>query len=126
MANKFTQKAQNALKRALTLAEELGHTYVGSEHLLLALSSERDSVATKLLTSRGATYDSLKSKLTQTIGIGSACRLSAEDMTPTLKRIIRFAADEALRAGIAGDAAEPLALQVSAKNVIIPTARGGV
>ena len=110
MANKFTQKAQNVLSRALTIAEELGHTYVGSEHLLLSLSSERDSVATKLLSSRGATYESLKARLTQTVGIGSPCRLSAEDMTPTLKRIIRFAADEALRAGAKSVGSEHLLL----------------
>ena len=35
MANRFTQKAQSTLNRALTAARELGHTYVGSEHLLL-------------------------------------------------------------------------------------------
>ena len=99
MASKFTQKAQNALKRALAIAEELGHTYVGSEHLLLALSLEKDSASAKLLSAKGANHDILKNKLTQTVGLGSVCRLSAEEMTPTLKRIIRFSSDEALRNG---------------------------
>ena len=34
MVNHFTQKAQNALNRALQCAREMGHTYVGTEHLL--------------------------------------------------------------------------------------------
>ena len=37
MANRFTRKAQNALNLSMQLASELGHTYIGSEHLLLAL-----------------------------------------------------------------------------------------
>jgi ATP-dependent Clp protease ATP-binding subunit ClpC len=41
MTEKFTQKAQNALKFALTAAQEMGHSYIGSEHLLLGLASER-------------------------------------------------------------------------------------
>ena len=39
MANKFTQKAENVLRAALALAEELGHRYIGTEHLLFALAS---------------------------------------------------------------------------------------
>ena len=41
----FTKKAQNALNRALYLASEMGHTCVGSEHLLLGLLSEKDGIA---------------------------------------------------------------------------------
>ncbi|MBQ8402323.1 MAG: hypothetical protein IJX14_10390, partial [Clostridia bacterium] len=41
----FTQKAQNALNRALYYACEMGHTCVGSEHLLLGLLAEKDGVA---------------------------------------------------------------------------------
>ena len=37
MKNRFTQKAEHALEGALTAAREMGHTYIGSEHLLLAL-----------------------------------------------------------------------------------------
>ena len=39
MNHKFTQKAQNALQSALQFARELGHTYIGSEHLLLGLAA---------------------------------------------------------------------------------------
>ena len=49
MNNRFTQKAQNTLNNALRFAAEMGHTYIGSEHLLLALAAESDSVAGKVL-----------------------------------------------------------------------------
>ena len=40
MSNNFTAKAENALNRAVILAEELGHTYIGTEHILLALAED--------------------------------------------------------------------------------------
>ena len=49
MTNRFTQKAQNALNNALAAARELGHSYVGSEHLLIGLASDGESVAARVL-----------------------------------------------------------------------------
>ncbi|MBQ7384525.1 MAG: hypothetical protein IJV72_07025, partial [Clostridia bacterium] len=40
MSNRFTQKAQNTLLACLEIAQEMGHTYIGTEHILLALASE--------------------------------------------------------------------------------------
>ena len=48
MMNRFTEKAQNTLNNALRFARELGHTYIGSEHLLLSLAAETDSVSAKM------------------------------------------------------------------------------
>ena len=53
----FTGKAQNALNRALYCACEMGHTCVGSEHLLLGLLSESEGIASKVLDERGVTFD---------------------------------------------------------------------
>ena len=52
----FTEKANMALNKAVTVAEDLGHTYIGSEHILLGLLESTDSVAGKLLTTKGVTY----------------------------------------------------------------------
>ncbi len=57
MNEKFTNKAQNALNSALEYAREMGHSYIGSEHLLLGLLSETDSIASKVLTGRGVTLE---------------------------------------------------------------------
>ena len=50
----FTKKAQNALNRALYYACEMGHTCVGSEHLLLGLLSEKEGVAESILNGAGS------------------------------------------------------------------------
>ena len=49
MSNKFTKKAEDALNRIVGLAEELGHTYIGSEHLLLSLLEDEVSCASVLM-----------------------------------------------------------------------------
>ena len=57
MNNRFTQSAQNALDKALEYARNFGHTYIGSEHILLGLLAETDGVASKLLANRSADFD---------------------------------------------------------------------
>ena len=99
MANKFTQKAQNTLNRALTAARELGHTYIGSEHLLLGLVSEQDSIASKLLLARGADVTRLRKTIIDIAGAGSPSQVSPADMTPRAKKIIEASAAESLRNG---------------------------
>lgn len=41
----FTEKANNAMNRAIEKAEELGHNYIGSEHVLYGLIAEGSGVA---------------------------------------------------------------------------------
>ena len=79
------------------MAEELGHTSIGSEHLLLALCREKDSVSAKLLTSRGAVFSNIKKTVSELYGQGSRSTLSASDMTPKARKIIEASASEAAR-----------------------------
>ncbi len=88
MNSKFTQKAQNSLNFALEVARELGHTYIGSEHILLGISSERESAAARILISRGGTYERLFAAVKEVSGSGNKSRLSASDITPCVKKII--------------------------------------
>ena len=95
MKGKFSPKAQNALNKTLTLASKLGHTYIGSEHLLLALSDEEKSIAKKILDDKGLTYGVLYETIGEISGTGEATKLSSSDMTPRLKKIISYASSEA-------------------------------
>ncbi len=95
--SKFTAKATNALNKSLYLASELGHTYIGSEHLLLALTSDTECVAAKLLDARGVGFDEVRNALIARIGSGEHTRLTAEDMTPRTKRIIDASSVQAER-----------------------------
>ena len=99
MANRFTQKAQNALNRALLCARELGHTYIGSEHLLLGLAGEPESISQKLLASKGGDYKKLYQAVAEWAGFGMPSTLSPQDMTPKVKNIIEASAAESLKNG---------------------------
>ena len=97
--NRFTQKAQHTLNRSLEMARELGHTYIGSEHILLALSAETDSVASKLLEKYGVTPDSIRDSIIEMTGTGTPGYVSSLDMTPRTKKIIESSSYESMRHG---------------------------
>ncbi len=99
MTNRFTQKAQNALNNALLCARELGHTYVGSEHLLIGLVSEEDSVAAKALVSNGADKQKIIEIIEKNMGTGTPTDINAADLTPRTKRIIEMSAYTSARYG---------------------------
>ena len=99
MPKSFTNKATNVLNKSLYLASELGHTYIGSEHLLLALTSENDSVAAKLLEARGVGFDNTRDAICRRVGAGERTRITPRDMTPRTKRIIENAAIQSSRFG---------------------------
>jgi ATP-dependent Clp protease ATP-binding subunit ClpB len=61
--NDLTQKSQEALHDAQTIALRYGHTEVDGEHLLLALLNQRDGIATRLLADAGADPDRLRTAL---------------------------------------------------------------
>ena len=94
MANKFTSKAQSALEKAHEEARSLGHTYIGSEHILIGLISEGDSVASKMLLSKGIDADILRKTVVGISGQGARSNVSASDMTPRCKRIIEESAQK--------------------------------
>ncbi len=84
----FTQKANDALNSAITSAENLGHTYVGSEHILLGLLAEKGGMAYTALSAKKVTYDEVITIIKSSIGIGSPTVLSPNDFTPRAKNII--------------------------------------
>lgn len=99
MSNKFTQKAQNTLNLALSLAGELGHSYIGSEHLLLGLISEKESIAARLLGARGAEAERIRRDVIDIDGLGSPSSPRSSDMTPRLKKIIEASSEESRKGG---------------------------
>ena len=95
MINKFTQKAQKAIAYALSFAQDMGHSYVGTEHLLLGLITQKESIASRTLYLKGATEEKLKKAIIDYMGIGTKGSISAEEMTPRLRNIIESAASQA-------------------------------
>lgn len=99
MTNRFTERAQNALNGALREASALGHTYIGSEHLLLGLMSEREGIAAKLMAARGLGAEEFRRAVEELSGCGEESHVSPADMTPRVRKIIQDSAAEATRAG---------------------------
>lgn len=87
----FTEKANLALNKAVEVAEDLGHTYIGSEHILLGLADSADSVAGKILTAKGITYKKIFELLKNSVGAGMPTELQPSDFTPRSKHIIEGA-----------------------------------
>lgn len=93
----FTEKANNALNLALTSAEDMGHTYIGSEHIILGLLKENSGVAAEVLSKLGVTEEAFTKCMEEKIGTGSRTSLSLDDFTPRSKRILQIAVMEASR-----------------------------
>lgn len=91
MTGKFSQSAQNGLQSALEAARDLGHTYIGTEHLLLGLLAEPDSAASRLLTSRGVTKEGVRERVVELSGKGEKSFVTAKDLTPRAKNLIENA-----------------------------------
>jgi len=92
MKSKFTQMAQSTLTGALGFARDLGHTYIGSEHLLLGLLSVGDSSASRFLFERGIDADRLREVICRIAGTSVPTSLMPADMTPKTKKIIENSA----------------------------------
>ena len=64
---KFTKKAANALKLAAKAARRRGHSYIGSEHLLLGLLEEQEGTAAQVLMGAGVEEEKLEGLIDQLI-----------------------------------------------------------
>lgn len=72
----FTPRAAKALELAQTVSDELGHNYVGTEHVLLGVLREGRNVGCRMLTELGHTPDAVRSKVLETMGSAQAAQLS--------------------------------------------------
>ncbi len=99
MPNKFTPKAQYALNIALTFASDMGHSYIGSEHILLGLLATHECAASKILSARGVDKEKVKNTVAEIAGLGSPGLITPSDMTPRTKKIIEGSAYESSRSG---------------------------
>ena len=86
--NSFTQKANDVLNLAIKAAENFGHAYIGSEHILIGVLKENTSYGAELLTEKGVTLDKIEELIKENTGVGNPTALSPNDFTPTAKRVL--------------------------------------
>ncbi|MBO5261843.1 MAG: ATP-dependent Clp protease ATP-binding subunit [Clostridia bacterium] len=98
MVNRFTPKAHATLTTAKRCAEKMGHSYIGSEHLILGILS-CDCVGKKFLEDKKITYKEVYARLTEIAGIGNEDASYIRELTPKCKRVIELSATFAKKFG---------------------------
>lgn len=84
----FSGEAAEALGSAMTIAGQMGHTYIGSEHLLCALAKNSESAAGVLLARQQIRFRDLILQLKDRVGIGQSVELHEKDFSPRLKKLL--------------------------------------
>ena len=100
MMYKFTARAEKAIEIANEIALELGHNYIGTEHLFYGLAKEGTGVASQVLKNQNITDEDILREIEMLIGVGEP--LSENDslgFTPRSKRIIENSFVEARKLG---------------------------
>lgn len=89
-------RVKSVLTDAYRTAQELGHSYVGPEHLLVALAAEQDGLAHDVLEKYGLTPENLRAKTTKVVGAGAESgKVKSQSNTPELDKYARDLSAEA-------------------------------
>ena len=94
MMQRFTDDAQRVLSFAQEAALELGHDYVGTEHVLIGLIKVKNSVAAKALNELGLSAETIIEDVEEHIGRGNK-KASSVYMTPRVKHVLELAVEVA-------------------------------
>ncbi|MDD3252160.1 MAG: ATP-dependent Clp protease ATP-binding subunit [Lachnospiraceae bacterium] len=98
MIDRFTEQAREAISLAVDAAEELGHSYVGTEHLLIGLLQEDTGVASKVLDACGVQTDKVIELVSQLISPNQNVGLAERNTyTPSATRVLENSYREAVR-----------------------------
>lgn len=98
MTYKFTNRANKAIEIANDIALELGHSYIGTEHILYGLAKEGNGIASKVLENQNVTADDILNKIEELIGSDESIE-NIVDFTPRTKRVVESAFIEARKLG---------------------------
>lgn len=99
MYGRFTEKAEKAIAYSQESAMQLGHNYVGTEHLLLGLVREGSGVAARVLLNQGISEDKVLKEIEELIGKGEETGEQPLGFTPRTKRVLELSFREARRMG---------------------------
>lgn len=87
----FTKKANAVINKAFLNAGRLGHTYMGSEHLLLALAGEQGCTAAAIFKACGIREENILCRIDMLVGRGEPCIVDRDAVTASAKMIIEQA-----------------------------------
>lgn len=98
MFGRFTERAQKVLALAQEEAARLGHSNIGTEHILLGLVREGEGIAAKALTGLGLGAEKIQTEVENLIGRGEEVTKQIH-YTPRAKKVIELSMDEARKLG---------------------------
>jgi ATP-dependent Clp protease ATP-binding subunit ClpC len=97
MFERFTARARRAVVNAQEEARELNHNYIGTEHLLLGLMREPESVAARALQELTISQDVVRERVIQIVGRGQQAQSGHIPFTPRAKKVLELSLREALQ-----------------------------
>ncbi|MCD6105678.1 MAG: ATP-dependent Clp protease ATP-binding subunit [Thermosipho sp. (in: Bacteria)] len=99
MFDKFSERSAKVFVNAQEEAKELGHSYVGTEHILLAILKLNESSLKAILENHGINYSRIRNEIISIVGMGMRGFIMSPQMTPRAKRVTELAYEEAKRLG---------------------------
>jgi prophage maintenance system killer protein len=99
MFERFSRRARQAVTLAQEEARDLGHDYIGTEHVLLGVVREEDGIAAIVLRGLGITPAAVRDQVVQTVGRGKGSPKGHIAFTPRAKKVLELALREALQLG---------------------------
>ncbi|HOG23356.1 MAG: Negative regulator of genetic competence ClpC/MecB [Candidatus Omnitrophica bacterium ADurb.Bin292] len=100
MFDRFTERARKVIILAKEEAKRFNHDYIGTEHILLGLIKEGESVAAAVLQNLGLSLDTIRLEIEKLVQFGPSTVVSGDiPFTPKAKKVIELALDEARRLG---------------------------
>jgi ATP-dependent Clp protease ATP-binding subunit ClpA len=96
---RFTARARRVVVLAQTEARLLNHNYIGTEHLLLGMLRDDESVAAQVLRSLEVSVDAVRAEVFQIIGEGQAAPTGHIPFSPRAKKVLELSLREALQFG---------------------------
>jgi ATP-dependent Clp protease ATP-binding subunit ClpA len=99
MFERFTERARHVVVLAQEEARELGHGYIGTEHVLLGLLREQEGLAARVLESLDITVEGVRSQVVRIVASGEEVSSGQIPFTPRAKKVLELALREALALG---------------------------
>ena len=99
MFERFSERARQVVVLAQEEARRLRHNYIGTEHLLLALLSEGEGVASRALTNLDITLEEARAQVARVVGPGDEVVTGQIPFTPRAKKVLELSLREAMRLG---------------------------
>jgi ATP-dependent Clp protease ATP-binding subunit ClpC len=99
MYGRFTEKAEKAIAYSQESAAQLGHSYVGTEHLLLGLAREGTGIAARVLQAQGVTEEGVLKQIQELVGRGKETGQQPLGFTPRTKRVLELSFRETRKLG---------------------------